>query len=100
MLRSLQLAREQPNVVCVQATTEDPNTWLLKKPFRQLAEDKYGRKSLTALAEILGSNKSSLSLFLRQRRPASGPFLAACMEAFPGIPTQHYISPRRTEVTE
>ena len=40
-----------------------------------------------------------LALYRQGKRPVSKEFIAAAMDAFPGVPTQKYVTNRRPEVT-
>lgn len=83
----------------MQATTERPRPWLRTERFDELTRRFLGQKTAHEVYELLCTNKSSMSLYRRHRRPVSGEFIAAAMEAFPGVPTAHYVASRRSEVT-
>lgn len=97
----LQLAREQPTVICVRATkaTTRRQPWLRREEFDALASRVLGDMPQYELAELLDTNPSSLSLYRQGKRPVSKEFIAAAMDAFPGVPTQKYVTNRRPEVT-
>lgn len=96
---NLQLAREQPSVVDVRATTDQPKPWLRTDKFDELTRRFLGTKPQLEIYSLLCTNKSSMSLYRRHKRPVSGEFIAAAMEVFPGVPTAYYVASRRSEVT-
>lgn len=92
----LHLARERPTVIGVRATKPKLKPWLRTVEFDALVSRTYGGKPQYEIAELLETNPSSLSKYRQGERPVSAEFIAAAMEAFPGIPTQQYvISSRR-----
>lgn len=72
--------------------------WLEAEKFDQLVQNVLGDLRQYEVAERLGINNSTWSLYRTKSRPLNAEFVAAAMELFPGVPPTHWFTTAKKAV--